>query len=117
MTSANAFAVALLDLATSTITVKARTSVNNYGEPGYAGAGTTYSAYVEKVTKSDRDETSDEQVIEYRAYVPSTTLSAAVSDQVTTADGFVRRVIEVDVRSDEYGQQVVVLALGRPRRF
>lgn len=117
MTASNAFATALLDLATSSITLKARTSVNNYGEPAYGGVGTSYSAYVEKVTKSDRDETSDEKVIEYRAYVPSTTLSAAVSDQVTTADGLVRPVIEVDVRSDEFGQQVVVLALGRPRRF
>jgi len=117
MTAATAFASALLDLAKSTITIKSRTSINNYGEPAYAGVGTSYSAYVEKVTKSDRDENNDEKVIEYRAYVPSTTLAASISDQVTTADGLVRPVIEVDVRSDEFGQQVVVIALGRPRRF
>jgi hypothetical protein len=115
--AAQQFSVDLLDLATSSITVKARATTNNYGEPTYAGVGTSFSAYVEKVTKSGRSVEGDEKLIEYRAYIPSTTYTPAISDQVTTADGLTRPVVEVDVRSDEFGQQVVVLALGAARRF
>lgn len=117
MSAETQFSIDLLDLARSTVTLKARASVNSYGEAQYSGSGTTYSAYVEKVTKSGRSVDGDEKLIEYRAYIPSTTLSASISDQVTTPDGLVRPVVEVDVRSDEFGQQVVVLSLGSPRRF
>lgn len=117
MSNAGQFCADLLPLATASITVTPRSAVNNYGEATYTVAGTSYSAYVEKVSKSDRDAQMDDRVIEYRAYIPSTSLSAAVSDQVVTQDGYTRPVIEVDVRSDEFGQQVVVLSLGRPRRY
>jgi hypothetical protein len=44
-------------------------------------------------------------------------VAASVDDTVTTADGFTRPVMEVDIRRDEYGQQCAVLGLGVARSF
>ncbi len=115
MSAATQFLTDLLDLATQTVTVTAKSSVNNYGEIQHAGPGTSYSAYVQKITASKRKESSDEAVVEFMAYIPSSTYAASVDDLLTFA-GVTRPVVEVDVRADEYGQQVVVLALGQPRR-
>jgi len=115
MTAATQFLTDLLDLATQTVTVTPKSSVNNYGEIQHAGQGTSYSAYVQKITASKRKEATDEPVVEFMAYIPSSTYAASVDDLLTYA-GFTRPVVEVDIRSDEYGQQVVVLALGQPRR-
>lgn len=117
MSVTDAFSKALLDLATQTVTLKVKTSINNYGENAYAGASTSYSAYIQRVTGL-RSDISDinEYVVEYKAYIPSTTYSPTMDDQVTFPDGKIRDIVEVDIRYDEYGQQAVVLSLGRRRR-
>lgn len=114
-TFATQFLTDLLGLATQTVTVTAKSSVNNYGEIQHAGGGTNYKAYVQKITASRRKESSDEAIVEYVAYIPSSTYAASVNDLLTYS-GVTRPVVEVDIRSDEFGQQVVVLALGQPRR-
>lgn len=117
MTASSDFCNALLSLAKQTITVKARSSVNTYGEPVYPGAGTSYKAYVQRVSSSDRDKSTDERLVEYKAYIPSVSLSVGIQDQVVTPDGLTRPIIEVDARYDEYGQQAIVLSLGKSRRM
>lgn len=117
MTAATDFCDSLKSLARQSVTVKARSSVNNYGEPVYVGAGTSYSAYVQRMTTSDRDDATDEKLVEYTAYIPSTTLTVSIVDQVVTPDGLTRPIIHVDQRFDEYGQQAVVLSLGKSRRM
>lgn len=117
MTVTDDFCVALKELARSSITLKTRSSVNTYGEPVYSGSGTTYKAYVQRMTSSDRDDRDDERLVEYKAYIPSTTLNATIFDQAITPDGLTRPIIEVDVRYDQYGQQAVVISLGKSRRM
>jgi hypothetical protein len=102
-------------LATRTITVTPKSSINNYGEVQHSG-GTTYSAYLHLITGSRRDVSGDEKAYEYRVYIPSASYVPSVDDLVTFS-GTTRPVMEVDIRSDEYGQQFVVLALGAARRF
>lgn len=114
-TNATQFLTDLLDLATQTVTVTAQSSVNNYGEIQHAGSAVAYSAHVQKISASRRKESSDEAVVEYVVYIPSSTYVPAVTDLLTFS-GVTRPVVEVDVRSDEYGQQCVVVALGQPRR-
>jgi len=113
-TFATQFLTDLKGLATTTVTVATRTSVNNYGEPSFSG-GTSYNAYVQKQSKTLRNLSGDEVLVEYVAYVPSATYAPSVNDRVTTADGITRLVVETEVRSDEFGPQVVVLYLGQPR--
>lgn len=116
MTYATQFSVDLLRLATQTVTITPKSSVNSYGEVQHSGSGTNYKAYVQKITGSQRNTTTDSVAVEYMAYIPSTTYSASVDDLLTFS-GVTRVVVEVDVRADEFGQQAVVVALGAARRF
>lgn len=116
MTASTQFCDDLKRLINTTVTIKAKSSVNSYGESQYVGAGTSYPAYVQRLSITKRNLTQDDKVVEYMVYVLSTTYSPQITDQVTFSDGIVRPIVEVDARADEYGQQAVVLALGEPRR-
>lgn len=113
-TYATQFLTDLKGLATTTVSVASRTSVNAYGEPSF-GSAATYSAYVQKQAKTLRDLAGDEVLVEYVAYIPSSTYAPSVNDLVTTLDGYTRPVVETEVRSDEFGPQVVVIYLGKAR--
>lgn len=112
MTAASAFRTELLDLATQNVTIRTSGAKNNYGEPTYAGVGTQYKAYVQRVTVSGATLETDPYIVKYRAYIPHGTLSVSVEDEITFPDGKVRPIISVDVRFDEFGQQAVVLDVG-----
>lgn len=115
MSNSTAFMRALKPLARRVVSIKSKSSINNYGEVQH-GSATNYDAYIHLITGSRRDVSSDEKAYEYRVYIPSVSYAASVDDEVTF-DGVSRPVMEVDLRSDEYGQQFVVLALGAARRF
>jgi hypothetical protein len=115
-TAANAFSVALGSLASTTVTIRAKGGRNSYGEPTYGGSGTTYAARVEKVIARDGDLNREDEVVEYQAYIMSTTLTVDMEDEITFADGLTRPLVDVDYRHDEHGQQAVVLSVGRRGR-
>jgi len=104
----------LLQLATQTVTITPKSSVNQYGEVLNAGSGTTFKAYVQKMSSSSRSESTDQAMIDYVAYIPSTTYAPS-TDDLLTVDSVTRVVVETDIRSDEFGQQCVVLRLGKAR--
>lgn len=112
MTAATAFRTELLDLATQTVTIVPSTGKNNYGEYTYS-TGTQYKAYIQRVQSSGMTLEQDPFIIEYRAYIPHATLTVSLSDEITFPDGKTRPIISVDVRYDQYGQQAVVLSVGR----
>lgn len=115
MSQTTQFMTDLKDLAVYTVNVKAKSSLNNYGEITRSGAGTDYSCYLHKITVSDRNLTMDGSVVEYRVYIASESYTPSVDDLVTFG-GVARPVVEVDIRLDEFGQQFVVLGLGVARR-
>jgi len=117
VTITTAFLNQLKDLCTNTITYRAKDSLNNYGEIQYSGATASYSAYIQYLTSNSADVTREEYVAEYKAYIPSASLSPQLWDEFTFPDGTVRPVVEVDLRRDEFGQQMVVIGLGRARGF
>lgn len=86
-----------------------------YSENVYTGSQTTYKAYVQGVTDANLTLEEIEYLIEYRAYIPSATLTVAMSDEVEFPDGTIRQIIQIDNRGDEYGKQCVVLSIGRAR--
>jgi hypothetical protein len=114
-TAATAFSVALSSLTTTTVTVRAKGGRNNYGEATYSGSGTSYAARIEKVVTQDASLGREDEVVEYRAYIMSTTLTVDLEDEVTFDDGLVRPLVDVDYRHDEHGQQSVILSVGRRR--
>lgn len=115
MSQTTQFMTDLKDLAVYTVNVKAKSSLNNYGEISRSGSGTDYSCYLHKITVSDRNLTMDGSVVEYRVYIASESYTPSVDDLVTFG-GVARPVVEVDIRLDEFGQQFVVLGLGVARR-
>lgn len=116
MSSATAFLTALSGLCTQSVGVRAKASLDNYGEAIYSGSATTYPAYVQRVDKSSRDTARDERVVEWVAYIPSSTLTVGLDDEVEYPTSIIRPVVEVDYRFDEHGQQFVVVYIGRGRR-
>lgn len=116
MTAATAFLSALSGLCTQTVGVRTKAGTNNYGEPTYSGFATTYSAYVQRVNRSSADLERDDAVAEWVAYIPSSTLTVGLDDEVEYPSSVIRPVVEVDYRYDEHGQQFVVVAIGRGNR-
>lgn len=110
-TAATLFSTALSQLAKQTVTLRTVTRANAYAEES-AATTANYSAYVQRVNSADRDLENDGKVVEFRAYIPHTTLTVSLNDELTVGS-VTRRIVEVDFRYDEHGQQVVVVGLGR----
>ena len=106
-----AFLTALSDLCTQTVTHRSVTGTNNYGEAS-AVSTSNHSAHVQRVWSADRTLEQDGRAVEYKIYIPSSSLTVQVDDEMTVA-GITRRVIEVDFRYDQHGQQFVVVSTGR----
>lgn len=114
MSALTLFLDQLKPLATTSVQIRPKASYNNYGEPQYAGSATTYSAYIQYLSVGRRNLEQTEVVAEYQAYIPSSSLSVSLADEVTFPDSTIRPIVAVDVRRDEMGQQFVVLSLGKP---
>lgn len=99
-------------LTPDTVTIRAKNSTNSYGEPQYSGSGTSYSCYVQKVRFSDRRGDQEQDIVEYKVYIFSPTLTVDVEDEIALADNIKRPIVTVDYRRDEYQQQAVIIALG-----
>jgi len=112
MPASTAFLTALKPLAVRPVNITVKSSLNNYGEAQYAGSATEYSAYIQKVTASNADLERDEKVIEYKAYIASSTLSIGMDDKIEFPDGSIRPIVEIDERWDEHGKQFVVVSVG-----
>lgn len=112
MPASTAFLTALKPLAARSVNIRVLSALNNYGEATYSGAATEYAAYIQKVTKDSASLERNEKVVEYKAYIPSSTLSVSLSDEIEFPDGTIRPIIEVDERWDEQGKQFVVVSLG-----
>ena len=110
MPASTAFSQALAGLATQTVTHRSVTGINAYGEISSVTSDTA-SAYVQRVWDADRDLERDGRTIDYRIYIPSSTLVVEVDDEMTV-DGVTRRVVEVGYRYDEHGAQCTVVHLG-----
>jgi hypothetical protein len=112
MPASTAFLTALKPLAARAVNIRVLSSLNNYGEAQYSGAATEYAAYIQKVTVDNADLERNERVIEYKAYIPSSTLSLGMDDEVEFPDGSIRPIVEIDERWDEQGKQFVVVSVG-----
>jgi hypothetical protein len=108
-----AFLTALKPLASRSVDIRVLASRNFYGEVEYAGSATTYSAYIEKVTASDSNLERDGKMIDYKAYIPSSTLTLGLDDEIQFPDGSIRPIVEIDERWDEHGKQFVVVSVGK----
>jgi len=112
MPASTAFLTALKPLTVRAVNIRVLSSLNNYGEAQYSGSATEYAAYIQKVTVDNADLERNERVIEYKAYIPSSTLSLGMDDEIEFPDGSIRPIVEIDERWDEHGKQFVVVSVG-----
>ena len=113
MPASTAFLTALKPLATRAVNIRVLSSLNNYGEAQYTGTATEHAAYIQKVTVDNADLERNGRVIEYKAYIPSSTLTIGLDDEIEFPDGSIRPIVEIDERWDEHGKQFVVVSIGK----
>lgn len=106
------FATEFRGMVNETVTIKAKSSQNNYGEASYAGAGNTFPAYVTRRKDLAANLEQRFNTVQYTAYIASTTLTVNLDDQITFSDGNIRPIIAIYYARDEFGQQGVVLTVG-----
>lgn len=105
------------DMTPETVAVRTSSSVNNYGERSFAGGATTYDAYVEKSNEVIRNE-NEERIADYKVFIPDASLNINPEDQITLPAPIsaVRPIIKVERRTDNFGQQCVVVYCGKNTR-
>lgn len=106
-----AFETEFLTLMPSTITVKAYTSFNQYGEPSYSTSGTTYRALIQEQPTEITDAFGREVISSHTIYVASTA-RIPLTSKLELPDGTDPAIIRSDVMYDQDGIHHVVLFCG-----
>lgn len=100
-----------LTLMPSTISIRAYTSFNQYGEPSYSTSATSYRAYIQEVPTEITDAFGREIVSRHTIYVASTE-RIDITSRLVLPDGTDPAIIRSDVMYDEDGIHHVVLFTG-----
>lgn len=105
------FEADFLDFMNSTISVKAYTSFNQYGEPAFSTTATTYRAYIQEKPTEITDAFGREVISSHTIYVASTA-RIDITSHLDLPDGTDPNIIRSDVMYDEDGIHHVVLFCG-----
>ncbi len=91
------------------VDIRTTSTVNNYGERTWTGSATSYDAYVRRVNEADRDVNVDNI-----AYIPSSSLTLNVADEITLPAPLsaIRPIVKVETRKDALGQVAVIAYVG-----
>ena len=117
MTGASPSAVFSTDLKVNmtptTVGIRTSSSINQYGERTFSGSN--YDAFVRRATFAERDNTFEERIVDYVAFIPHQTLAVDIDDQITLPSpvSAVRPIIKVDIKTDALGQVGVIIYCGR----
>ena len=102
------------DMCPDTVDIRSTSSLNSYGERTFSGGTTSYAAFVEKSDVVIRNE-DEERIAEYKVFIPDASLSIDPEDEITLPAPIsaIRPIIKVERRTDNFGQQCVVVYCGR----
>ena len=118
MAAASPSAVFIADLERNmtpdSVSIRTTSTVNNYGERTWTGGTTSYDAYVRRANEADRDVNVDNIDYDYVAYIPSSSLTLSVDDEITLPAPLsaIRPIVKVETRKDALGQVAVVAYVG-----
>ena len=103
-----------LNMTPDTVDIRTTSTTNNYGERTYSGGATTYDAYIRRSNDADRTDRVDNIDYDYVVYIPDSSLTLNVQDQVTLPApvSATRPVVKVDTKKDPLGQVCVVAYVG-----
>jgi|TARA_R100001463_G_scaffold675_2_gene3040 hypothetical protein len=107
-----------VNMTPDTVSIRTSSTVNNYGERSFSGDATSYDAYIRRSQESDRGDINDLIEVEWVVYIPDTSLTLDVDDQITLPAPIsaTRPIVQVETRRDPKGQVGVVAYVGRKKR-
>ncbi len=96
------------------VSIRTTSTVNDYGERTWTGGTTSYDAYVRRANEADRDANVDNIDYDYVAYIPSSSLTLNVADEITLPAPLsaIRPIVKVETRKDALGQVAVIAYVG-----
>lgn len=106
-----------VNMTPDTVSIRTSSTINNYGELSFSGDATSYDAYIRRINESDRNDIDDTIEVDWVVYIPHSTLTLDVDDQLTLPAPIseTRPIVKVDTRRDPKGQVGVVAYVGRKR--
>lgn len=115
----NQFATDLkVNMTPDTVSVRTTSTLNNYGEQSFSGDATSYDAYIRRSNESDRGNVNDVIEVDWVVYIPDSSLTLDVDDQLTLPAPIssTRPIVQVETKRDPNGQVGVIAYVGRKRR-
>ena len=102
-----------VNMTPDTVDIRTTSTVNNYGERAFTGGATTYDAYIRRANEADRDE-NELTKIAYVVYIPDSSLTLNVEDQITLGApvSATRPLVKVETKKDPLGQVGVIAYVG-----
>lgn len=102
-----------VNMTPDTVDIRTSSTVNNYGERTFSGGATSYDAYIRRANTADRGE-DESTVIDWVVYIPDSSLTLDVEDQITLPApvSATRPLVKVETRKDQRGQVGVVAYVG-----
>lgn len=94
----------LVDMMQSTLQVQQMVGVDNYGEPSYSTAVSTFPCYITEKQKRVRNAMGEEVVSSHIVYVANTEGTLSATDLYTLSDGSQPAVITIENHRDETGE-------------
>lgn len=106
-----------VNMTPDTVSVRTSSTVNNYGEQSFSGDATSYNAYIRRRLESDRGNINDTVECDFVVYIPDTSLTLNVDDQLTLPAPIsaTRPIVQVETKRDPNGQVGVIAYVGRRR--
>ena len=102
-----------VNMTPDTIEFRTSSTMNNYGERTFSGSAVSYDAYIRRANEAERD-MDEKKKIDWVIYVPDSSLTLNVEDQVTLGAPIsaTRPLVKVETRKDPLGQVGVVAYVG-----
>ena len=102
-----------VNMTPDTIEFRTTSTVNNYGERTFTDSAVSYDAYIRRANEAERD-MDEKKKIDWVIYVPDSSLTLNVEDQVTFGAPIsaTRPLVKVETRKDPLGQVGVVAYVG-----
>jgi len=103
-----------VNMTPDSVSIRTSSTMNNYGELSFSGDATSYAAYIRRSNDSDRGDRNDLIEIDWVVYIPDTSLTLNVDDQITLPAPVsgTRPIVRTETKRDPNGQVGVVAYVG-----
>ena len=107
-----------VNMTPDTVDIRTTSTTNSYGERSYTGSATSYDCYIMRVEEAQRSVNDELAIVDYICYIPDSSLTLNVDDQLTLPAPIsdTRPIVRVNTKRDPLGQVAVVAYVGAKSR-